>query len=114
MEMEMSKQAENTKPRGGKHDPRREMIGFKHVLAMIPVSTATIMRWVEAGEFPKPRRVGLRRWMWLRHEVEAWQDRLPDDAPSRLRTGDGKTARQNMPSRWDKKVVPNVRRRRGA
>ena len=38
----------------------------------LPVSQATIWRWVRAGKFPKPFTMGDRCTVWDADEVDAW------------------------------------------
>ena len=43
----------------------------------VGVSTPTIYRWVAAGVFPRPIRVGDNTSAWIESEVAAWQrDRI--------------------------------------
>ena len=35
-------------------------------------SRVTLWRWVRAGRFPSPRRIGTTHIGWLEDEVEAW------------------------------------------
>lgn len=43
----------------------------KHT-GMIPVVPSTIWRWVKAGKFPKPFKIGSRCTVWDAAEVDAW------------------------------------------
>jgi len=38
------------------------------------VTEETIYRWVRDGKFPKPLRLGLRKYVWLRKSVEVYFD----------------------------------------
>jgi prophage regulatory protein len=38
----------------------------------VPVSAATIWRWVKAGTFPKPVKLGERVTAWKLQEVQEW------------------------------------------
>ena len=38
------------------------------------ISEATLSQWVERGYFPKPLRLGIRKWVWLRTEFELYVD----------------------------------------
>lgn len=40
---------------------------------VIPVHRVTLWRWIKAGTFPAPHRIGnTRSVFWSRAEVEAW------------------------------------------
>jgi len=39
---------------------------------MLPVSTATLWRWVKEGKFPKPFKLGARVTVWDAAEVDAF------------------------------------------
>lgn len=46
---------------------------------MIPVSPATLWRWVREGAFPKPVRLSSRVTAWRVEDVQAWmQSRKPE------------------------------------
>ena len=46
---------------------------------MIPVSPATLWRWVREGTFPKPVRLSSRVTAWRVEDVQAWmQSRKPE------------------------------------
>lgn len=40
--------------------------------ALVPVSHATLWRWVKAGKFPRPVKLGDRVTAWNADEVRAW------------------------------------------
>ena len=42
------------------------------IAGMIPVSTATLWRWVKDGKFPKPFKLGHRVTVWDAAEVDAF------------------------------------------
>lgn len=42
------------------------------VAGMLPVSTATLWRWVKEGKFPKPFKLGARVTVWDAAEVDAF------------------------------------------
>lgn len=44
------------------------------VPGIVPVSPATIWRWVKAGEFPAPIKLAERVTAWKLEEVLAWLD----------------------------------------
>jgi len=50
----------------------RQMVSPRHVIERLSVPRKTLMRWVDAGEFPKPHRFGRRILRWDAAEVEAW------------------------------------------
>lgn len=39
---------------------------------LLPVSPATIWRWVKDGTFPKPFKIGENSTCWCAAEVDAW------------------------------------------
>jgi prophage regulatory protein len=41
------------------------------------VSHSTLWRWVRAGVFPPPIRIGPRRIFWKACDIEAWAATLP-------------------------------------
>lgn len=41
------------------------------------LSRATIYRQMDAGTFPRPRRIGQRAVAWPQHEIEAWKASRP-------------------------------------
>lgn len=40
----------------------------------LPVSCATIWRWVKLGEFPQPVRLGPQVTAWRMHDIEQWEN----------------------------------------
>lgn len=42
------------------------------VMARVPVSRATIFRWVRTGHLPAPRRIGPNRIAWRESDIDAW------------------------------------------
>jgi predicted DNA-binding transcriptional regulator AlpA len=40
----------------------------------IGITEQTLYRWVEAGKFPAPLRLGLRKYVWLRKSVDVYFD----------------------------------------
>ncbi|QDV23032.1 Prophage CP4-57 regulatory protein (AlpA) [Aureliella helgolandensis] len=40
--------------------------------AELGISEATLTKWVAAGEFPKPLRLGLRKLVWQRCDLEQY------------------------------------------
>jgi len=47
------------------------LLNKKQVLALVPVTFATLWTWIRRGEFPAPRTIGTRP-MWLETEVAEW------------------------------------------
>lgn len=39
---------------------------------LVPISPATIWRWVNDGRFPKPYKLSSRVTVWDRADIEAW------------------------------------------
>ena len=39
---------------------------------LLPVSPATVWRWVKIGGFPSPFKIGLNTTVWDAAEVDAW------------------------------------------
>jgi predicted DNA-binding transcriptional regulator AlpA len=39
---------------------------------LLPISRATIFRWVKDGRFPRPKRLGPRVIAWLAADVDDW------------------------------------------
>ena len=42
---------------------------------LLPVSGATIWRWVKDGNFPKPIRMGNRCTAWKKSDIDEWMER---------------------------------------
>ena len=52
----------------------------------LPISSATLWRWVKAGEFPPPVRLSGGVTAWKLAEIEAWEARQEaNDLPPRAR-----------------------------
>jgi prophage regulatory protein len=45
-----------------------------HVLDIIPVSQATLKRWVRAGKFPAPVKLSENVSAWRAEDINAWVD----------------------------------------
>lgn len=54
----------------------RKMLNLKQVLAIVPLSRATLYREMDAGRFPKAREIALRRIAWYEDDIQAWQASL--------------------------------------
>lgn len=48
-------------------------LSLQDILDAIPISRATLYRWVNESRFPRPVRLGPRRSAWLSSEVAQWQ-----------------------------------------
>ncbi len=49
-----------------------ELATTKHCKGLLPVSPATVWRWVREGKFPKPFKLGESVTVWDAAEVEAF------------------------------------------
>jgi predicted DNA-binding transcriptional regulator AlpA len=47
-----------------------ELVGSKNLNGKLPVSKATIWRWVRSGRFPKPFKLSERVTVWDAKEVD--------------------------------------------
>lgn len=52
-------------------------IELEDVLAIVPLSRATLYRRVGDGSFPKPVKIE-RRVFWIREEIDAWKAERAD------------------------------------
>jgi predicted DNA-binding transcriptional regulator AlpA len=50
----------------------KELATTKTQLGLLPVSPATIWRWVKDGTFPAPFKLGLNTTVWDASEVHKW------------------------------------------
>lgn len=50
----------------------RQLVGTKVTPGMLPVSEATVWRWVAAGKFPRPFKLAVGTTVWNMAEVEAF------------------------------------------
>lgn len=58
-------------------EPRpRRMLDIKQVLAIVPVSRATLYRMVEQKKFPPSTPLTAQRRVWFEDEIVAWQEGL--------------------------------------
>jgi predicted DNA-binding transcriptional regulator AlpA len=53
------------------------MLTLEQVLAVIPVSKATLWRMQRDGTFPQSRMISPKQRAWYEDEVLAWQRSLP-------------------------------------
>ena len=47
------------------------------VVALVGVSRMTIIRWYQAGTFPRPVQLGVRSIGWHRDDVDHWLETRP-------------------------------------
>lgn len=50
----------------------RQLASTKNHHGILPVSPATLWRWVRDGKFPKPYRLGERCTVWDATDVDEW------------------------------------------
>lgn len=48
----------------------------------LPVSPATIWRWVKLGKFPRPFSMGMRCTVWDAKEIDTWIQTQRDSNPA--------------------------------
>ena len=51
---------------------QRDLIGTAANPKLLPVSAATLWRWVKEGIFPKPTRLGPNLVAWPKAAVDQW------------------------------------------
>ncbi|MBS0258394.1 MAG: AlpA family phage regulatory protein [Proteobacteria bacterium] len=49
-------------------------LSLKEVLAMVKVGSSTLYRWMDDGDFPRPRQLGERCVRWTVADIKKWQD----------------------------------------
>ncbi len=49
-------------------------LSLKEVLAMVKVGSSTLYRWMDEGDFPRPRQLGERCVRWTVADIKVWQD----------------------------------------
>ena len=49
-----------------------QLVGTKNQPGLLPISPATVWRWVKAGTFPKPFNLGAGTTVWDAAQVEAF------------------------------------------
>jgi len=54
--------------------PQTGYIRQRQLLSLIPVSPATLWRWVKSGQFPKPVKLGSNTTAWRCEPVRQWLD----------------------------------------
>ena len=55
-----------------------EVMSKKQVMEALDVSSSTLQRWEDAGQFPKRFHLGNGKWKkayWKKEEFEQWLDR---------------------------------------
>jgi predicted DNA-binding transcriptional regulator AlpA len=57
-----------------------ELISATELSLEIGISEETLYRWVKLGVFPKPLRVGLREFRWLKKTVNGHFEKLAEEA----------------------------------
>ena len=57
-----------------------ELASHKGRRGLIPVSPATLWRWVKAGKFPEPIRLSERVTAWEASKVNAWIEAQASEA----------------------------------
>lgn len=57
-----------------------ELASHKGRPGLIPVSPATLWRWVKAGKFPEPIRLSERVTAWEASKVSAWIEAQASEA----------------------------------
>ena len=59
------------------------LMRLREVLRLVPVHRNTLAKWIDAGLFPAPVRLGARR-AWDRAEVTAWIDARKGERPATI------------------------------
>ncbi len=54
--------------------PASGFIRQRQLLSIIPVSPATLWRWVKAGDFVQPVRLGANTTAWRIEDVRSWMN----------------------------------------
>ena len=54
-----------------------QILRLRHVLQRVPVSKATLYRWIAEGEFPAPVRLGGNCVGWKRSVINEWIENRP-------------------------------------
>lgn len=57
------------------------LLKLKDVILETSLSSATIYRRIEAGQFPRAKPIGGGRVAWVEREVEDWKSRMLEAAP---------------------------------
>lgn len=56
---------------------KNRMISIDAVLAVVPTTRQTLYRWMDAGKFPKPIKLGNSKIGFVEAEVVAWLKSRP-------------------------------------
>ena len=62
---------------GGSTAVSNRLIGLADVKRATGLSRSTIYDWMEAGHFPRQRKLGPRRVAWLASDIEDWIAQRP-------------------------------------
>jgi len=49
-------------------------LSLKEVTDMVKVGSSTLYRWMDKGDFPRPRQLGERCVRWTVADIKKWQD----------------------------------------
>lgn len=52
--------------------PNPNFMSQAEVLAAVCMSKSSLYLYINRGEFPRPKKLGMRMARWARQEVEAW------------------------------------------
>ena len=63
------------------------LLRIAQVLELIPIRRSTLYRWVEAGRFPAPVRLGENSVAWRESDVSAFIVSLEPAQPHELKRG---------------------------
>lgn len=69
-------------------------IRAKELLRLVPISNATLWRWVSSGKFPKPIKLSSSITAWRVADVRQWLARNPTPKPIPT---DGQVAVKELP-----------------
>ena len=58
----------------------QKLLSLRQVIAMVGLTKSTIYRLMDAGDFPRPLKLGSRCVRWLVDDVNAWISNLPSAA----------------------------------
>lgn len=53
------------------------------LLAMLPISSATLWRWVSKGDFPQPKKLSPRITAWKIEAVQSWLAASDNDSSTK-------------------------------
>jgi predicted DNA-binding transcriptional regulator AlpA len=54
------------------YDPQADVVRPRHLPQAVGVHPATVWRWLRAGKFPAPIRLGEQAIGWRRADISAW------------------------------------------